>query len=53
MEMYDMVGKQVLRTRISTSGSFNLSDYGLSSGIYQVIVRTGSITGKARLIYYK
>jgi hypothetical protein len=53
IEMYDMVGKQVLRTSISTSGSFNLSDYGLSSGIYQIIVRTGTYTGKARVIYYK
>ena len=53
IEIADMYGRIVYRTRLKTHDTFDMSGIGISSGIYHIRAKAGSITGNTRIIYYR
>lgn len=52
-EISDMYGRLIYRTNLLTHDTFDMSGIGISSGIYYIRAKAGSVVGHARIIYYR
>ena len=52
-DISDMYGRLIYRTNLLTHDTFDMSGIGISSGMYYIRAKAGSVVGHARIIYYR